>query len=103
MIERRKVPFSLDEEKFSTQKVVTYMIFLAFYAVIINVLFMTQDQSERSMILQTVINLTFLAAGFWIGTSKGAADARDQMAKMLQPQPESKVTTTIETPAEPAK
>lgn len=95
--ERRKVPFAIDESKFSMQKVVTYMIFMCFAAIIINVIFMTQDQSERSMVLQTTINLAFMAAGFWLGASKGAADAREQMAKMLQPQPDSKITTTIET------
>lgn len=99
-VEKRKTPFLLDESKFSMQKVVTYMIFLCFSAVLVNVLFMGQDQSERSMVLQTTINLAFMAAGFWLGASKGASDARDQMAKMLQPQPDSTVTTTIQTPPE---
>ena len=54
---------------------------------------MTADQSERSMVLQTVINLTFLAAGFWLGSSKGAADNRDQLNKMLTPPSSITVST----------
>src|SRR5258706_4099386 len=72
MIERR-APFVIDEAKFSTQRVVTYFLLLIFtaagWAVVIG-----NDQSERSTMLQTIINFTMLAVGFWLGSSKGAAD-----------------------------
>lgn len=70
----RRRPFFADEAKFSTQRVVTYIVLLIFSAVTVNVLFGI-DQAERSTILQTVINLTFLACGFWLGASKVATDA----------------------------
>ncbi len=98
MIERRAQPFIIDEAKFSTQKFVTYILLLFFCVVMGNVLFLGDDQSERSTIIQTVINLAFLAAGFWLGSSKGAADTRDQMTKLMTPI--AGTTTTTTTPAE---
>ena len=102
-VEKRKVPFVIEEAKFSTQKIVTYVIFFIFAAVVVNVIFMTVDQSERSTIIQTIINLTFLAAGFWIGSSKGAADNRDQLNKMLTPQTTGSTTISTAVPKEPAQ
>lgn len=96
-VERRATPFALDEAKFGTQKVVTYIILFFFASIITNVIYMTQDQSERSMVLQTVVNLTFLAAGFWLGASKAAADNRDQLNKMLVP-PQPAAPTQEKTP-----
>lgn len=92
LLERR---FSMDEAKFATQKTVTYILLAFFACIIANVLFMANDQSERSTVLQTVINLTFLAAGFWLGSSKGAADNREQLNRMMAPQG----STVIATPA----
>lgn len=66
----------LDERKFSTQKVVTYILLAIFSAVTANVL-AHADQSERSMILQTVINITLIAVGYWLGASKPANGERD--------------------------
>ena len=63
--ERRR----LDEAKFSTQRVVTYLLILIFAAVTANVL-LGADQAERSTILQTVINFTMIAVGYWLGASK---------------------------------
>lgn len=76
--------FSPEEAKFSTQKRVTYILLLIFAAVVVNVL-LTNDQSERSMVLQTVINLTLLAVGYWLGSSKSAADNRDALARSQPP------------------
>jgi len=63
----------IDEAKFSTQRVVTYIVLLIFTAVTGNVL-LGVDQAERSTIIQTVINFTMLALGFWLGASKQAQD-----------------------------
>ena len=83
MEERRK--FDGDEAKFSTQKVVTYILLLIFASVTANVL-AGQDQAERSMLLQTVINLTLLAVGYWLGSSK-AADAAAGARRAINPPP----------------
>lgn len=84
-IEKRS-PFSIDEAKFFTQKVVTFAILLIFAGTVATVLYQA-DQSERSMILQTVINLTLLAVGYWIGASKGAADSNDVIGKIAKGAP----------------
>lgn len=86
MIERRSTPFVIDEAKFSTQKTITYLLLVIFTAVSANVL-MNNDQSERSMVLQTVINLTLLAVGYWLGSSKGAADSNATIGSIMHPQP----------------
>lgn len=86
MIERR-TNSSLDDAKFNTQKIVTLILLIIFAAVTANVLAGT-DQAERSTILQTVINLTILAAGYWLGSSKAATDsaaAMGQIARSAQP------------------
>ena len=72
MIERR-APFQVDEAKFSTQKAITYALLTIFAAVTAVVLYQN-DQSERSMVLQTIINLTLLGVGYWLGSSKDAAN-----------------------------
>ncbi|MCC7310790.1 MAG: hypothetical protein IT510_06045 [Sulfuritalea sp.] len=82
MIERRE-PFVIDREKFSTQREVTYILLLVFACVVGTVLYQN-DQSERSMILQTVINLTLLAVGYWLGASKAAADQGQAMSRIAE-------------------
>lgn len=72
-IKKRAADFSPDQEKFSTQRAVTYLIILIFAATTAFV-FYNNDQSERSMVLQTIINLTLLAVGYWLGASKQAQD-----------------------------
>ena len=81
--ERRSIPFAADEAKFSTQRLVTYVILIIFTAVVANVL-VGQDQAERSTIIQTVINFAMLSIGFWLGTSKGAADKEVSAARILE-------------------
>lgn len=68
--ERRRV-FTTDEAKFNTQKTVTYILLVIFAAVTVNVL-LGGDQSERSTIIQTVINLGVMAVGYWLGSNKAA-------------------------------
>ncbi|HEU4770100.1 MAG TPA: hypothetical protein VFS77_22220, partial [Pyrinomonadaceae bacterium] len=64
--ERRKsMPFAVDQEKFATQRIVTFVLLGIFIGVTATVMYQN-DQSERSMILQTVINLTLLAVGYWL-------------------------------------
>jgi hypothetical protein len=83
-MEERRVN-TIDEAKFATQKTVTYALLLIFAAVAGWVLYQN-DQSERSMVLQTVINLTLLAVGYWLGASKAAADSNDAIGKIMKPQ-----------------
>lgn len=82
MIERR-TPFVIDEAKFSTQRVVTYALLTLLYITAIDVA-IVNDQSERSTMIQTVINLTMLAVGFWIGTSKGEVDKAASMSRIAE-------------------
>jgi len=81
--ERRSIPFAADEAKFSTQRLVTYVILIIFASVVANVL-IGQDQAERSTIIQTVINFAMLSIGFWLGTSKSSADKEVTAARILE-------------------
>ena len=81
--ERRSIPFAADEAKFSTQRFVTYVILIIFATAVSNVLLGT-DQAERSTIIQTVINFTTFAVGFWLGTSKSSADKEVTAARILE-------------------
>ena len=84
IIKDERRPFVIDEAKFSTQKVVTYILLRIFSALVANVL-IGQGQAERSTVMQTVINLTFLACGFWLGSSKSATDNTAALTNMAQP------------------
>lgn len=84
MIERRK--FEPDQEKFSTQRTVTYCLLLIF-AVTGGWVLWQNDQSERSMVLQTVINLTLLAVGYWLGASKQGQDQAQSMSRIAEAAP----------------
>lgn len=82
MIERR-APFVVDEAKFSTQRVVTYIVLLIFIAVTVNVL-LGHDQAERSTIIQTVINFAMLALGFWLGASKQSQETAQSASRIAE-------------------
>lgn len=82
-MEDRRVNTSLDEAKFSTQKIVTLILLAIFAAAACNVLLNT-DQAERSTILQTIINLTILAAGYWLGSSKAATDSNAAIGQIAR-------------------
>lgn len=86
MSERRRSPFVVDEEKFSTQRTVTYALLCIFTSTAAWVLYQN-DQSERSMILQTVINLTLLAVGYWLGASKQGQDASASQSRIAEAAP----------------
>lgn len=79
---RKRSGFLIDEAKFDTQKTITYAS-LSIFAALTFWVFAGNDQGERSMVLQTVINLVIGAFGYWLGASKGAADARQTLEKML--------------------
>ncbi len=79
----RRQPFAADEAKFSTQRLVTYGLLLIFTAVVTNVL-LGDDQAERSTIIQTVINFMTFVVGFWLGTSKAAADNQASATRILE-------------------
>ena len=82
-MEDRRVPFVIDEAKFSTQRVVTYCLLFIFACVVV-VVFYGTDQAERSTVLQTVINFTMIAIGYWLGSSKST---NEPPAKPPFPQP----------------
>lgn len=82
MDEQRK-PFMEDAAKFSTQRLVTYALLLIFTAVVANVL-LKGDEAERSTIVQTVINFMTFVVGFWLGTSKSAADKDASATRILE-------------------
>ena len=81
-MEERRAPVLIDAAKFATQKFVTYILLLIFTGVTA-IVFLDSDQSERSMVLQTIINLTLLAVGYWLGSSKNASDTREAMHHAL--------------------
>jgi ABC-type enterobactin transport system permease subunit len=86
-VERRQQPFVLDEAKFATQKILSVVLIAIFAGVVTAIFLYSTDLAERSMIIQTVINITMIVVGFWLGSSKGAADTQDRMQKFMQPPP----------------
>ena len=80
IIDRRA---NVDDQKMSTQRFVTYALLLIFSAVTAAV-FLGTDQAERSTILQTVINLTLIAVGFWLGSSKGSMDKDASISRIAE-------------------
>lgn len=83
---RASQTFSADQEKFSTQRGVTYSLLAMFAATAAWVLH-DNDQSERSMILQTVIGLAWLAIGYWFGASKQGQDQAQTMSRIAEAAP----------------
>lgn len=79
----RRAPFTIDEAKFSTQRVVTYFLLIVFALAAVSVHF-ANDQAERSTMLQTIINFTMLAVGFWLGSSKGAVDKDASISRIAE-------------------
>ncbi len=84
---------NLDAAKFSTQREVTYVLLVIFAGVVVTVLWQN-DQSERSMIIQTVINLGTAATFYWIGASKAAADSSQAMTRIAEASPMSPTVQT---------
>jgi sulfite exporter TauE/SafE len=94
-MKERRSPFVAEEQKFSTQRVVTYVLLIIFAAVTAYV-FYGDDQAERSTVLQTVINFTMLAIGFWLGSSKGSADKEAQLNQIRKAEtPQATDTDTV--------
>jgi len=80
-VERRTL--ATHDERMSTQRLVTYILLIIFAAVAAAV-FSGSDQAERSTILQTVINFTMIAVGFWLGSSKSSMDKDASMSRMAE-------------------
>jgi len=74
---------SPDDEKLATQRFVTYLLLIIFTAVTAAV-FVGQDHAERSTIMQTVINFTMIAVGFWLGSSKTSADKDASLSRIAE-------------------
>jgi len=86
IIERRSLPFSVDQEKFTTQRCITYLLILIFASVVAEVLWRNVE-TERSTVLQTVINLTMLAVGYWLGASKQGQDQAQAISEIAKAAP----------------
>lgn len=82
-VERRQ-SFLIDREKFATQRNVTYYLLLVFAGVTVAVFWPGGDQSERSTMMQTVINFTMLALGYWLGSSKGSIDKDASISRIAE-------------------
>lgn len=80
IIERRENP---DDQKLGTQRFVTYVLLIIFSAVTTGV-FISDDQAERSTIIQTVINFTMIAVGFWLGSSKSSTDKDASISRIAE-------------------
>ncbi len=80
ILERRA---NADEQKLSTQRFVTYVLLIIFAAENAYV-FSGTDQAERSTMMQTVINFTMLAVGFWLGSSKSSADKDASLSRIVE-------------------
>jgi predicted Na+-dependent transporter len=84
--EERRKPFAVDQEKFATQRAISYLLILIFAAVVSEVLWRNVE-TERSTVLQTVINLTMLAVGYWLGASKQGHDQAHSMSRIAEAAP----------------
>lgn len=85
-MKERRSTFVAEQEKFSTQRTLTYCLLAIFAATSAFVLY-DNDQSERSMVLQTIINLTLLAVGYWLGASKQGQDASASQSRIAEAAP----------------
>ena len=92
MNERR---FDASEQKFATQRQLTYAVVWIFFLAAAWT-FYHGTESQQATVLQTIINLVIAGFSYWIGSSKGSAEAREQLNKLIGPQPG---TTTIAPPS----
>lgn len=83
MAERRRLPFVMEKEKFTTQRAVTYFILFMLGTASVFV-FLYGDKAERSAVLTTILNLAVGTFGFWIGTSKGSADKDAALSRIAE-------------------
>jgi uncharacterized membrane protein YfcA len=80
-MKERRLPFIAEEQKFSTQKQITFFVMAIMSLVTAWVLFYGSIE-QRSAVIQMWIGLTLLAAGYWMATSKGSADKETELTKM---------------------
>lgn len=77
----RRAPFIAEQQKFSTQKFMSYCVVLLFTAVTSWILsYGTSEQ--KSIIIQTIIGLMIGVVAFWIGSSKGSADKEAELQQI---------------------
>lgn len=93
MIDRRNT-FISEEAKFLTQKELTYAVVFIFFLAA-GWTFYRGSDAQQATVLQTIINLVIAGFSYWIGSSKGAADNRDQLNKMLPQSPPPQVAQPI--------
>lgn len=84
MQERRAEPFQSEQAKFDMQIRVTWYIFAVCFALLAAIVWMGKVDDVKAQLDKLQIWFG-LAIGYWLGTSKGAADNRDQLNKMLPP------------------
>ena len=94
--------FNADAARFRSQYILTLLI-LAVFAGVNAAVFLTGDNGMKTAIVQADIALTLLAAGYWFGSSKTAAD-NDHMAQrnlQVPPPEQGGKTTTVTTESQP--
>lgn len=100
-VEVQERRYDSEREKFATQRDLTFYVTSIFALVTAWVLFYGTVE-QRSAIVQCWIGLAIGSVMYWIGTTKGAADNRDTLNKMLPTPPpvitsgSSTVSTTTE-------
>lgn len=86
--------YDSEREKFATQRDLTFLVVSIFGLVTAWVLYYGTVE-QRSAIVQCWIGLAIGSVMYWIGTTKGAADNRDTLNKMLPAPPPSGGTSTV--------
>lgn len=84
VVERRSEPFQSDRAKFQMQISVTWYLFAVCFALFAALVWLGTVDDVKSLI-EKMMTFFGLVVAYWIGTSKGAADNRDQLNKMLPP------------------
>ena len=94
--------FNADAARFRSQYILTLLI-LAVFAGVNAAVFLTGDNGMKTAIVQADIALTLLAAGYWFGSSKTAADKDQINQRNLQvpPPQEGDKTVTVTTESQP--
>ena len=94
--------FSVDEAKFTTQRAVTFYIFMLVTAVI-GVICWRGEVDDIKNIFNVLVPFFASVIGYWIASSKGSAD-KDQLSRrnlQVPPPEQGGKTTTVTTESQP--
>lgn len=84
------MPFQTERAKFEMQIKVTFLLFFITTALMAAVVY-KGDLPAVEKLLDKMMTFFGMVVTYWIGASKGAADARDQLARMLPQAPPPQV------------